>query len=95
MLLVESQRFKLEDAKTHLIELSPVQHTLDESLVADKIAELDQVCDQVNAELDELDLGLRLRRLALIPVWAFSVFFSALLYVKYKRLDKAWVKPLG
>ncbi|HUU85529.1 MAG TPA: hypothetical protein VM243_18675 [Phycisphaerae bacterium] len=94
VLLVENQRFKFEDAKTHLIELSPVQHSLDNDLVAEKVAALNQVCEEVNAELDELQAGLRLRNLALIPIWAFAVVFSVLLYVKYKMLKRAYVKPL-
>jgi hypothetical protein len=93
VLLVESQRFKFQDAKTHLIELSPVQHTLDHELVAGKVADLKRVCDEVVAELDELEAGLRLRKLALVPVWAFAVFFSTLLYIKYKRLKRVYVKP--
>lgn len=94
VLLVENQRFKFEDAKTHLIELSPVQHTLDQELVARKAAELSQVCDEVDAELDDLEAGLRFRNLMLIPVWGFAAFFSTLLYIKYRRLKRAYVKPL-
>jgi hypothetical protein len=63
--------------------------------VAGKVADLNQVCEEVNAELDELQSGLRLRKLALIPIWGFALFFSAVLYVKYKRLKKVYVKPLS
>lgn len=94
VLLVEAQRFKFQDAKTHLIELAPLQHTLDNELVAEKVTELNTVCDEVMAELDTLERGLRIRHLALIPVWLFAIFFSAALYVKFKRLKRAYVKPL-
>jgi hypothetical protein len=40
-----------------------------------------------------LEAGLRLRRGALIPVWIFAAVFSTLLYIKYKRLRKAYVEP--
>ncbi len=93
VLLVENQRFKFEEAKTYLIELSPVQHTLDNELVAAKVAQLDQVCEEVHAELDELEAGLRLRHQALIPLWAFALLFSTLLYIKYRRLKRMQVKP--
>jgi hypothetical protein len=46
------------------------------------------------AELDALQRGLRIRKLALIPVWIFAVLFSAALYVKFKRLKSEYVKPL-
>jgi protein-arginine kinase activator protein McsA len=91
VLLVTNQRFKFEEAKTHLIELAPLQHTLNNEVVAAKVAELDEVCAAVNAELDELEAGLRMRTAALAPVWGFTVFFAMLLYVKYKRLRRAWV----
>ena len=94
VLLVENQRFKFEDAKTHLIGLSPLQHTLDNARVAEKVAELNAVCDEVNADLTELERGLTWRRRALIPVWAFAVPFAGVLYVKYRQLKRTYVKPL-
>ena len=45
-------------------------------------------------ELDGLENGLRLRYQALIPIWGFSIFFSVLLYMKYKQLKVSYVKPL-
>lgn len=94
VLFVENQRFKFEEAKTHLIGLAPVQHSLDNTLVADEVAKLVAVCDEVNTELDELEADLRWRYRALIPIWVFSLGFSLLLYAKYKQLKRAYVKPL-
>lgn len=95
VLLVDRQRFAFEDAKTHLIELAPVQHTLDNETVATKVDELTALCDQVNAELDELEDGLAWRRNLLAPIWAFAICFAIALYVKYKQLKKIHVRPLG
>lgn len=94
VLLVENQRFKFEDAKTHLIELAPLQHTLNNDLVAAKVDELKTACDTVNGELDELVNGLRWRHRALGPIWVFAVLFAVALYAKYRQLRRAWVKPL-
>jgi hypothetical protein len=94
VLLVDRQRFLFEDAKTHLIELAPLQHTLDNEKVAAKVAELNAACNRVNTELDELEAGLALRHRMLIPIWAFSALFAALLYAKYKQLKAKYVKPL-
>lgn len=94
VLLVDRQRFLFEDAKTHLIELAPLQHTLDNEKVAAKVAELNAVCSQVNDELDELEQGLLLRHWALVPIWVFSILFAALWYAKYKQLKAKYVKPL-
>jgi hypothetical protein len=94
VLLVDNQRFKFEDAKTHLIELAPLQHALDNTLVGEKVAELNTICEEVNAELDTLVEGLRWRYLALGPIWVFALFFGSVLYAKYKLLKRAYVKPL-
>jgi len=94
VLLVDNQRFKFQDAKTHLIALAPLQHTLDNTIVGDEVAKLNKVCVEINKELDGLESGLKLRYKALIPIWIFSVLFSILLYVKYKQLKSIYVKPL-
>lgn len=94
VLLVDRQRFLLGDARTHLIALAPLHHTLDAEKVAAKASELDAVCDKVNEELDELERSLDWRRKALIPIWIFAVLFATALYVKYKRLKAVYVKPL-
>lgn len=94
VLLVEDQRFTFQDAKTHLIGLAPLQHTLDNEKVAAKVDELEAVCSQVNAELDALEHSLSVRRLALIPIWAFAIVFAWMLHVKFKQLEKVYVKPL-
>ena len=94
VLLVDSQRFKFEDAKTHLIALAPLQHTLNNSVVAEEVSKLTDVCDEVNSELDDLERGLRWRHRALIPIWVFAILFSGALYAKYRQLKSAYVKPL-
>ena len=94
VLLVDAQRFKFEDAKTHLIELAPLQHTLDNEKVAAKVVELNTVCDEINTELDNLEDGLNLRHAAVLPIWIFSVLFAIVLYIKFKRLKTEHVEPL-
>jgi len=94
LLLVDAQQFKFQDAKTHLIELAPLQHTLDNEKVATKVVELNAVCDEVNTELDALARGLAIRKQALLPIWIFAVLFAIALYVKFKRLKAEYVKPL-
>ncbi len=95
VLLVESARFKFGDAKTHLIALGPLQHRLDDSSVAERVAELHAICDEVNQDLDELEAGLSLRYRLLVPIWAVALIFSVMLYVKYRKCKAVWVKPAG
>jgi hypothetical protein len=94
VLLVDSQRFKLDDAKTMLIGLAPLQHTLDNDLVSESVAKLNEACDEIRAELTGLESALQTRRQALIPIWIFALAFSVALYAKYKQLRRKFVKPL-
>ena len=94
VLLVENARFRFGDAKTQLIALAPLQHTLDLSLVVEKVGEINDVCDEVNQGLDELEAGLRMRYRLLIPIWGFALFFAGLLYLKLRALKAVWVKPV-
>lgn len=94
VLLVDNQRFKFEEARTHLIALAPLQHTLDIDKVAAKVSQLNKVCDEVNEELRELETDLDRRYAALAPMWGFCLVFSIALYAKFKQLKKRYVKPL-
>jgi cytochrome b6-f complex iron-sulfur subunit len=42
-----------------------------------------------------LEGGLLLRYRSLIPLWVFALAFSGALYVKFKRLKRAYVAPAG
>jgi hypothetical protein len=95
VLLVDQQRFKFETATTHLIALAPLQHALNNDLVAEKVAELNTVCDDVRTDLTQLENGLRLRYQALTPIWIFALGFAAVLYAKYKALRAKYVVPLS
>jgi hypothetical protein len=67
---------------------------LDNKKVSDQVAELNAVCDKVNAELTELERGLQMRYRLLLPIWGFSLVFAVALYAKYKQLKAVQVKPL-
>jgi len=94
VLLIDHQRFKFEDARTHLIALAPLQHTLDLDKVSAKVKELDKICDEVDQELTDLETNLNRRYAALAPMWGFCIVFSIALYAKFKQLKKKYVKPL-
>ncbi|UCG17084.1 MAG: Rieske 2Fe-2S domain-containing protein [Phycisphaerales bacterium] len=94
VLLVENARFRFGDAKTHLIALAPLQHTLDQSLVTEKVSQIDDICDEVDGELDALEAGLRMRYWLLIPIWVVALCFCGFLYLKFRALKAAWVRPV-
>ena len=92
VLLVDEPRFKFGDAKTHLMALAPVQHGLDLAAVRQKIGDLQMVCDEVNADLDRLQAGLRWRHRLLMPIWALVAVFSIACYVKFRQLKARLVQ---
>ena len=77
-----------------MIALAPLQHTLSNERVAEKVEELNAICDKVDQELTDLEDGLKLRHRALLPVWIFSIFMGIAFYAKYKQLRAIYVKPL-
>jgi hypothetical protein len=93
VLLVDAQRFTFEDAKTDLIGLAPLLHALDEDALVQRIQRFEETRGRVEGELDDLERGLSLRYASLVPIWAFAVLFSALLYAKYKQLKRVYVSP--
>ncbi|MHC5108897.1 MAG: hypothetical protein ACYTHJ_03345 [Planctomycetota bacterium] len=93
VLLVNNQRFRFEDAKTALLELAPIQHSLDVSKVDERVATVSEICMEIDGELDNLERGLQFRHLALIPIWIFALGFATLWYIKYRQLRAAYVKP--
>ncbi|MFQ5463256.1 MAG: hypothetical protein ACE5E5_11600 [Phycisphaerae bacterium] len=94
VLLTDAQEFTFQDARTYLVGLAPLQHTLDVDQVVAKAKEVHAVCDQVEAELDTLDAGLQWRHKLLIPIWVFAGLFAAALYAKFKQLKAIYVVPM-
>lgn len=93
VLLVEREAVALEDARTHLIRLAAEQHTLDPARVTETAETLSSVCKDIEAALDAKEAGLRWRYRSLGGLWAFLGVFISALWIKYKRLKKAYVVP--
>ena len=91
VLLVRNEAGQVEDAKTEVLALNAFVHTLDRAETQVRVKKTTEICDQVNAELDEKENGLVLRRLALLPVWAFIAVFAVLMYSKFMALKRKYV----
>jgi len=87
VLLVDDEVFLFREARTHLVNMAPVQHSLDLAQVDAELGNLREVVHDVDTRLDDKEHGLRLRHLALIPIWVFALGFAAALYLLYRRLD--------
>ena len=94
VLLVTDEALMLEEARTKLVSLAPLQHTLDVHKVHAAAGELDTLTDEIDRSIGRKVRDLQWRRCGLVPMWAFLAVFVGVLWVKYKRLKAAMVVPL-
>jgi len=95
IILVKDEAFQLEQARTQLVSLAAIQHTLDEKQIVETAGSVSAICDQIEGSLKEKEIGLRWRYLSLVPIWAFLAIFAGALWIKYKQLRKICVVPLS
>ncbi len=85
-IFVDEETAALEEVKTHVIEMAPAQH----SLLAAKISELNskvlKVTEEVEEGVSQKRQGLKIRKLALIPLWIFIFVMVGAFWTKYKQL---------
>jgi hypothetical protein len=80
----DDEQALLEEAHTALLRLSPLQHTLDVTRVRGASDELASVVHRIDEQLDRKAAVLRVRTLALIPIWLFLGMLAWLLRMKRK-----------
>ena len=93
-LIVQDEAMQLEQARTHLVSLLAVQHTLDQQKILETAGAVIETSHQITASLDQKTASLALRRHMLLPVWGFLVLFAGALLVKYRQLKHALVVPV-
>ncbi len=95
VLLVQDEAMLLDQARTNLISLLAVQHTLDESKILQTGGAVIETANQIEASLDQKVASLALRRHLLPPVWVFIAVFAGALLVKHRQLKHALVLSVG
>ncbi|MFQ5491264.1 MAG: Rieske 2Fe-2S domain-containing protein [Phycisphaerae bacterium] len=95
VLLVREEALRAEDAKTSLMGMASLMHTIDLPEIEKRGAEVEDVCSEVNAALDAKEAGLAQRRVLLGLGWVFIVVFFVLMYGKYLSLRRAYVVHPG
>jgi mono/diheme cytochrome c family protein len=85
-IFVEEETASLEEAKSNVTGMAPLQHTLS----IEKITDLDQQANQRFAEIEkninQKRQNLKMRKIALIPIWIFIAVMAIVLWMKYNRL---------
>ncbi len=94
-ILVLDEAMVLGQARTDLVALYAVQHTLDKQKILDTAGSVIDRSRHIELSLDRKLASLGLRRLLLWPVWGFALVFAVALLVKHHRLRYALVRPAG
>ena len=85
-MFVEEETALLEDAKTKVFEMGPTQHTLSYEKVDALYKQVEEKTKQIKTDVNKKRESLKIRKLALWPLWVFIVIMSIALVMKYSQL---------
>ncbi len=84
----DDEQLLLEEAKTSLLQLPPVQHTLNLQNVQKVVTSVDASLNDLNQRMDQIQRIERLKKIALIPIGLFLIGMSVLFWAKRKEIEK-------
>jgi len=85
-IFVEKEAASLEKAKAKVVEMSPVQHTLLKSRIAEFHEDIASITQEITTKVLKKRSLLKWRKIALFPLWIFVFIMIAALWTKYKQL---------
>lgn len=85
---VEEESSALEQIKTHVIEMAPLQHTLSKDRIAQHHDKITEIANDIKDKIQRKRQNLIWRKLALIPIWLFIFIMVSALKAKYKQLKQ-------
>ena len=85
-IFVEEEMSTLEEAKTHIISMAPVQHTLLIDQIKELYGRFEKAAQEISASIYKKRQNLKWRKIALIPLWIFILIMAVTLHAKYKKL---------
>lgn len=83
----EDELAQLEGARTALLQLGPLQHTLNPAKVRDAAGELAASVRQIHGSLDHKSALIRRRTYALVFIWILLAGLAWLLWIKRKAVS--------
>lgn len=83
----DDEQAHLEEARTAQLQLAPLQHTLNLGRVSEASQNLTSIVRRIDQELDRKAEALRVRTLALIPIWLFLGGLAWLFWTKRKAVQ--------
>ncbi len=85
-IFVEDEEAILEEVKTHVVEMEPLQHTLSSEKISQLYEKAQQGADEIKNSINEKRQSLKWRKITLIPLWIFIVVISIALLLRFKEL---------
>jgi len=87
-LFTDEEQLALEKAKTSLLQLPPLQHTLHQAKVAALTDTISSELGEVQRQLDRQERTERWKKFALVPIWIFLLAMAWLFRAKQKRIER-------
>jgi hypothetical protein len=84
----DDEEAALDRARTSLLQLSPLQHTLSEEKVGALARTATAQAADVESRVDRKEKGERMKKLALIPIWTLLAALAWVFRAKGKRIGK-------
>lgn len=92
---VEDETALLEQVKTNVIAMEPIQHTLSMEKLSDLHGKVTTTADTIERKIEAKRKGLRWRKRSLVVIWAFIAVMVAALWTKYNQLTAGKKKKSG
>lgn len=83
---VDEEISSLEAAKTDLIAMAPLQHTLNIAKLSELSEKITDITRRSTQNIQKKRQDLRWRKLALVPIWIFILIMTIALNTRYKQL---------
>ena len=83
----EEEELLLEEAKTLLLQLPPIQHTLEVINVEKVSAGARTTLKDIRERLEEKEKTEQLKKLSLIPIWLFLAMMAIVFWLKRKNIE--------
>ena len=88
-LFVEDETALLEEAKTKVTEMGPMQHTLSYGNVTELAVQVDTKTKDIQNSIREKRQSLQTRKIVLWPLWIFILVMVTALLIRYKQLKSS------
>ena len=85
-LFVDEEKASWDEARSDLINMATLQHTLSVEKVGEVYNKVHQTFFKINKNIEQKRLELKGRKFAVIPLWIFIAIMSVAFWIKFKRL---------